>query len=141
MEIPNFSRYTIDETGKVFDKKLQREVNHYIEKNSYCRIALTKEDKTQKKEFIHRLVALTYIVNPENLPVVDHIDRNKLNNHISNLRWVTYSDNSQNYERKNIYFDKIKNRWIVRRMVNGKLFHHGTFKILEEAIEYRDNNL
>lgn len=137
MEIPNFSRYTIDETGKIFDKKLQREVNYYIEKNGYCRIALTKEDKTQKKELIHRLVALTYIPNPENLLVVDHIDNNKFNNHISNLRWSSYSNNSQNYEREkhNVTFDKTKQRWTARRMINGKLIHIGTFKTEQEGIE------
>ena len=137
MEIPNFSRYTIDETGKIFDKKLQRELNYFITKNGYCRITLTKKDKTQKNLLIHRLVALTYIPNPENLPVVDHIDNNKLNNHISNLRWTTHSNNSQNYEREknNVTFDKTKQRWTARRMINCKLIHIGTFKTEQEGIE------
>lgn len=42
---------------------------------------------------VNRLVALTYIPNPDNLPIVLHLDNNKLNNDISNLRWWTNEDN------------------------------------------------
>lgn len=45
---------------------------------------------------IHRLVAEYFIPNPNNYDEVDHIDRNKQNNHISNLRWVTSSMNNLN---------------------------------------------
>lgn len=45
---------------------------------------------------VHRLVATTFIDNPLNLPVVDHIDRNKTNNHVSNLRWSTQRSNLAN---------------------------------------------
>lgn len=45
---------------------------------------------------VHRLVAIAFIANPENKPQVDHIDRNRANNHISNLRWCTCSENMRN---------------------------------------------
>jgi len=45
---------------------------------------------------IHRLVAELFIPNPDNKPEVDHIDANKLNNHVNNLRWVTKSENMMN---------------------------------------------
>lgn len=47
-------------------------------------------------KFVHRLVAETFIPNPENKPEVDHIDTVRTNNHVNNLRWVTRSENFRN---------------------------------------------
>lgn len=48
---------------------------------------------------IHRLVAKTFLLNPENKPEVNHIDRNKSNNSVKNLEWVTRQENMQHLER------------------------------------------
>lgn len=50
----------------------------------------------RKREYVHRMVALTFLPNPNHLKHVDHIDRNVRNNHCHNLRWVTSSNNGAN---------------------------------------------
>lgn len=90
---------------------------------------------------IHRMIAETFIPNPENLPCVDHINRNTHDNRVSNLRWVSYETNGNNTSRqvnaktdkshqshvqscKKWYRNKINNGFIRKRIKeNGKVIH------------------
>ena len=63
--------------------------------NGYYSVVLSKYGKRTLKT-VHRLVALTFIENPYNKPCVDHIDTNRTNNFVNNLRWCTLSENMQN---------------------------------------------
>lgn len=61
----------------------------------YLFVPLNKDGKV-RQFYIHRLVAKAFIPNPENKPCVDHIDNDKNNNHVENLRWVTHLENMNN---------------------------------------------
>jgi hypothetical protein len=63
--------------------------------NGYRVVGLHVNNKRSNRR-IHRLVAEAFIENPDNKPDVDHVDRNKLNNHVTNLRWATRSENCIN---------------------------------------------
>lgn len=60
------------------------------------------------KILVHRAVAQTFIPNPDNKPVVDHIDGNPRNNHVDNLRWVTYHENNNNTHYTRYLQEKLK---------------------------------
>lgn len=66
-----------------------------ITNRGYYRLPLCKYGKI-KYYHIHRLVAEAFLPNEENKPTVDHIDRNRLNNNVSNLRWATYKEQNKN---------------------------------------------
>ena len=73
----------------------------------YQNIYLCK-NKNKKCFYIHRLVAEAFIPNPNNLPEVNHKDRNKNNNYVENLEWVTASENMQHLRKCDDYNDIMK---------------------------------
>lgn len=85
--------YLINKKGNIWSliKNKLRKSNPRI----YEQISLRK-DKKYYYTTIHRLLGIQYILNPDNLPEIDHIDRNPLNNTLENLRWSSKIDNMRN---------------------------------------------
>tara|TARA_R110002167_G_scaffold9916_2_gene45709 strand:+ start:894 stop:1355 length:462 start_codon:yes stop_codon:yes gene_type:complete len=96
MDIPGFSRYTIDENCEIIDKETGKTKNIYNHSAGYKFARLQNDNNIDKFPLIHRLMAFAYLDNPHNYEYVDHINRNKHMNNISNLRWVTPSENNIN---------------------------------------------
>ena len=65
--------------------------------NGYLQVDLYK-DKVRKKFYVHRLVAEAFIPNPSNLKTINHKDKNRSNNHVDNLEWMSYSENNEHGE-------------------------------------------
>ena len=61
--------------------------------NGYLYVTLHRDDGSKKNQYVHRLVAEAFAPNPEQLPVVDHLDGDKKNNSAANLEWVTQKEN------------------------------------------------
>lgn len=144
MEIVEYPNYLIYEDGKVYSKKTKRYLKSGIIKTGYKCVVLCNKDGKRKTYQIHRLLAEHYIPNPENKPCVDHINRDRKDNRIINLRWVTYSENSQNTGIrkdntsgiKNICYCKISNLYQYKKVIRDVKVQK-YFKTLEEAIEYK----
>lgn len=93
--------YYIKEDGTIINKITNKIKKTFISKNGYKRVTLWCNGKQQKMS-IHRLVALTYLPNPNNLEQVNHKDGNKLNNHLSNLEWCNQSHNTKEAYKLNL---------------------------------------
>jgi hypothetical protein len=87
-------RYLINHKGEVWSIVYDRLLEQQTKEDGYLYYKLT--GYTVSKAFLHRLIMKQYVPNPENLPEVDHIDRNKLNNELSNLRWCSRTTNANN---------------------------------------------
>ncbi|WP_082761580.1 HNH endonuclease [Bacillus sp. SDLI1] len=92
--IADFPGYGITNHSRVVNLKKKTVLKTKIDGQGYAKVILYKEGK-QVGRRVHRLVALNFIPNPENLPYVNHIDGNKANPKLSNLEWVTPKGNAQ----------------------------------------------
>ena len=131
--------YGISEEGDVYSYKSKRFLKTTLDQG-YYRVVLTKVGKQYKKR-IHRLIAETFIPNPDNLSFVDHIDRNPKNNSLSNLRWCTHQENMMNRTKhkntsslyKGVSWFKRDKKWQSQIQIDGKRIHLGSFNSEEEA--------
>lgn len=103
-DVPGFSNYKVSSLGRV--KSLSRMINaklgskrsiperilkQTLDRNGYYIVGIYKEvnNGNPKLFFVHRLVAISFLPNPLNLPTVNHIDLNTQNNHLDNLEWAS----------------------------------------------------
>lgn len=96
--INEFNNYAISNFGNVKNVKKNKILTPYLNVNGY--LTYTFCQNGIKKTFrIHRLVALYFIDNPNNLPYVNHKDGNKINNSVENLEWCTAQENDHHVRR------------------------------------------
>ena len=98
-----------------------------INKDGYAQVDLWKSNKS-KRMYVHRLVALAFLDNSNNYPCIDHIDTDRLNNNLENLRWCSYSMNGLNPLTREHFRQTCKNirtmgRWIQREVIGINIFN------------------
>jgi len=129
MEIIDYPNYLIYPDGRVQNKKTKRYRKPNIN-TRYLFVNLCKNGK-KKNFYIHRLIAIHYIPNPENKLYVNHIDGNKLNNSIGNLEWCTNIENCNAFKSKqsnnktgivNISYIKRDELWEYQKTYFGNNF-------------------
>ena len=107
-----YSKYKINKNGIIINEK------NIILKTSliygYKHLSLIGDNKKRKLWKVHRLVAITFIDNSNNYEMVNHIDRNKLNNNIENLEWVNHKQNITHACGKKINQIDIKTNKIIK---------------------------
>jgi hypothetical protein len=104
--------YVLFENGVVLSLKTNRFVDGRITNHGYRQICINGMEK-----LLHRLLAEAFIDNPDNKPCIDHMDRDKLNNDLVNLRWCTRSENQQN---KGMYRNNIAGHSCIAKARCGR---------------------
>lgn len=94
-----FSQYEVSSYGQIRNLSTSYILRGSIHSDGYRKFCLTSDTGQRKFLYCHRLVALAFLSNPDNKDTVDHIDRNKQNNRVDNLRWLSHKE--QNLNRNN----------------------------------------
>lgn len=115
--IPSHPGFAAAKDGTIIGKRGKPLIGH-VDRCGYHEVLLSENGKT-KSYFAHRLIAETFIPNPNSLPFVNHKDGNKLNNSVDNLEWCTRSENALHSFRNGLQ----------KKATN----QHGTFRVLSEV--------
>jgi hypothetical protein len=123
-EIDGFPKYFVGTDLNFYSEKTgkMKMMRQHIDNQGYYKVRLCRDALYQPTKSVHRLIAKMFIPNPDNLSDVDHINHNKLDNRLENLRWVSSSDNNRNMSirKKNtsghqgVSFEKYNNRWAAQ---------------------------
>lgn len=106
-KIEGYENYSVSDCGEVRnDTTGQTKTPTLNRRNGYYYVDLYRGNKRTKRP-VHRLVALAFLANPENRPTVDHIDGNRTNNNVDNLRWATFSEQNSRFESGGVRSQKV----------------------------------
>jgi len=132
--------YKICKNGDVISCKFDKEkiLKPRIDTGGYLQVGL--HNKKKKLFLIHRLIGLYFIDNPNNYECVDHVNGNRTDNRIENLRWITKSGNCRNKKNRGKYlkgvtFHKKNNKFMAQIYIDYKHKNLGYFDTELEAHE------
>lgn len=127
------NKYKINRKGQIWSEKSKKILNNKIDKG-YYRIGLYK-GKQRFFYLIHRLLAINFISNPNNLPLVDHIDGNPFNNNLENLRWASYELNNRNT--KTVY--NAQGSINIRRITKQGEYYQASYSITYKTMKSKSS--
>jgi hypothetical protein len=137
-EIP---KYSVSNLGNIRNNRTGKIMKSRVDKDGYLYLGLFIENKIQKFRRVHRLVAITFLENIDNLQDIDHINQIKTDNRLENLRWVSASNNNRNKKKregltsnyKGVSWDANENKWATSIKINGISKNLGKFDTEIEA--------
>lgn len=122
------------EIYKVFNTDRIIKLSKWIDNVGYYMVGFRVDGKKYYKR-VHRLIAETLIPNPDNLPQVNHIDGNKLNNNIENLEWCNNKYNTKEAYNKNLYKSKKECPVKATNKTNGHVYEFNSIRKCAEELQ------
>lgn len=107
-----YSNYKINKKGIIINKNNM--IMNYNINNGYYILELKADDNTYKTLKVHRLVALTFLENPNNYDLVNHIDENRMNNNVENIQWCNHKQNISHSQGKKVNQINIETNKIIK---------------------------
>jgi hypothetical protein len=143
---PGFPGYSISSDGKARNDKTGRILRQYDSRGYRVIKPMDRDLNKGVTKTVHRLMALAFIPNPENLPCVDHINGKREDNRVENLRWTPHTGNAQNRGlmsnntsgHPGVYFHKPSKKWMAYFREGGRMYYLGLYKDFEDAANIRD---
>jgi hypothetical protein len=134
--INGYENYMIGRNSIIYNIKTGQKIKPLLGNHGYYCFNPSNNGK-QKCLLIHRILAELYIPNDNpSRTYIDHIDRNKTNNNLDNLRWVTNQENMMNMNYKHISRCKKSGSYVVQYRDATSYKHRKQFKQLEDAENY-----
>jgi hypothetical protein len=126
VELPDYPHDKISSDGKIYSKKIKKIKKQ--SKGKYKYVPMTDKDGNKKSVAVHRLVALAYLPNPNNYPIINHIDGNPGNNAVENLEWCSHSQNASHAHSTGLNKSR---KAVIQKNKKGKVL--AIFDSMEEA--------
>ncbi len=138
-QIPNFNKYEASTNGNIRNAKTKRLIKGSVDGDGYLVSSLSDNNGKFINIKFHRIIAQTFIGNVDNKPTVNHKDKNKQNNDVSNLEFATHDEQTSHKYNTSPMPPIIKSEKKII-MYNNEISYY--FNSLKEACKYiHDNNL
>lgn len=130
-------KYQVSNLGRVRNFKNFNVIDGWTTRSGYISVHLSNQGKPRKKS-VHRLVAMAFISNPLSKPHIDHINCNRQDNRVENLRWCTHKENMNNP----ITLETIRKSKVgVKNPMYGKVTPQSVKDKIREALSGAKNHM
>lgn len=114
IDVLNYEKfYQVSDLGKIYSKRQKKIMKFKTDKAGYKKVNLFNE-KGSKTFMVHRVVAISFLQNPENKPEVNHKNKIKSDNRLLNLEWSTVAENLEHKLNFTLIVEKIEKAFAIK---------------------------
>ena len=135
---PYYKHIFVTESGEVYSNKTGKlkKLKLHLTDNGYLDVSILVAKAKSLRKRAHRIVAETYLENPNNLREIDHIDCNKQNNQVSNLEWVSSKENKRRARLNGLYDNTVGEKHHNSVLTEAQV--HSICQCLQDGMRNKD---